>query len=51
MYLIQCGVIDIFAIYEMPVTFILDLLGGESWDTHEGSLVVRASCKNFVMIG
>ena len=47
---IQCGVIDILPKLKMAAAAILDLLGSRG-TTHEGTLVVRTSCKNFVMIG
>jgi len=43
-------VIGIFPKLKMAATAILDLLGSRG-TTHEGTLVVRTSCKNFVMIG
>jgi len=47
---IQSGVIDVFPNLKIAAAAILDLLG--SYETiHEGSFVVRTSCKNFVMIG
>jgi len=48
---IQCGVIDILPKLKMAAAAILDLLGGSHGITHEGTLVVRTPCKNFVMIG
>ena len=47
---IQCGVIDILPKLKMAAAANLDLLGSYG-TTHEGTLVVRTSCKNFVMIG
>ena len=47
---IQCGVIDILPKFKMAAAAILDLLGDHG-TTHEGTLVVRTPCKNFVMIG
>ena len=44
-------VIGIFPKLKMAAAAVLDLLG-DPWDhTHDGTLVVRTSCKNFVMIG
>ena len=48
---IQCRVIDILPKLKMAAAAILDLLGGSHGITHEGTLVVRTPCKNFVMIG
>jgi len=55
---IKCGadifiwsrVIGIFPKLKMAAAAILDLLGSHG-TTHEGTLVVRTSRKNFVMIG
>jgi len=46
----QSGVIDIFPKLKMTAAAILDLLGSHG-TTHEGTLMVRTPCKNFVMIG
>jgi len=43
-------VIGIFQKLKMAAAAILDLLGNHG-TTHESTLVVRTSCKNFVMIG
>jgi len=43
-------VIGIFQKLKMAAAAILDSLGSHG-TTHEGTLVVRTSCKNFVMIG
>jgi len=49
---IQSGVIDIFRKLNMVAAAILDLSGTTRFlTTHEASFMVRASCKNFVMIG
>ena len=48
---IQSRVIDIFPKLKMVAAAILDLLGGSHGTTHEGTLVVRNPCKNFVTIG
>jgi len=48
---IQCGVIDTLPKLKMAAAAILDLLGRSHGTTHEGTLVVRTPCKNFVMIG
>jgi len=47
---IRYGVIDIFPKLKMAAAAILDLLGSHG-TTHEGTLLVRTPCKNFVMIG
>jgi len=47
---IQCGVIEILRKFKMAAAAILDFLGIHG-TTHEGTLVVRTPCKNFVMIG
>ena len=47
---IQSGVIDIFPKLTMAAAAILDLLGSHG-TTHEGTLMVRTPCKNFVVIG
>jgi len=47
---IQCGGIDILPKLKMAAAAILDLLGSHG-TTHEGTLVVRTTCKNFVVIG
>jgi len=47
---IQCGVIDILPKLKMAAAATLDLLGSHG-TTHEDTLVLRTSCKNFVMIG
>jgi len=47
---IQRGVIDILPKLKITTAAILDLLGSHG-TTHEGTLMVRAPCKNFVMIG
>ena len=47
---IQCGVIDILRKLKMAPAAILDFLRIHG-TTHEGTLVVRTPCKNFVMIG
>ena len=47
---IQCGVIHILPKLKMAAAAILDLLGDHG-TTHEGTLVVRTPCKNFVVIG
>ena len=44
------GFIDIFPKLKMAAAAILDLLGSHG-TTHEGVFVVRAPCKNFVVIG
>jgi len=47
---IQSGVVDIFPRLKMAAAAILDLLGSHG-TSHEGTLVARTPCKNFVMIG
>ena len=47
---IQSGVVDIFPRLKMAGAAILDLLGSHG-TSHEGTLVARTPCKNFVMIG
>jgi len=48
---IQCGVIDIFAEIKNSDRRHLGFVRGIHGTTHEGTLVVRTPCKNFVMIG
>jgi len=48
---IQCGVIANMPKLKIAAAAILDLLGGSHGSTHEGTLVVRTPCKNFVMTG
>jgi len=48
---IQSCVMDIFSKLKMAAAAILDLFSVSHETTHEGLLVVRTPCKNFVMIG
>jgi len=48
---ILSGVIVILPKFKMAAAAILDLLGRAMGPPTEGTLVVRTSCKNFVMIG
>jgi len=48
---IQRGGIDILPKLKTAAAANLDLLGGSHGTTHEGTLMVRTRCKNFVMVG